>query len=407
MTNPVYAIAAYHLKKNLLSRGFILAVIGMPLLIVVSISIGFLTRSLQKTPAIGVVDPVNVVKITLPAGTAEENRIAIAKYPNREEGLKAVQAGMIDCLYVLPDTYPADRNVELIFQTQPTYIVQEYFQDVLRTNLLQNYPAGTVDRALYAPGVTIHSLDTNRVFSSTGPRAGDLLPLALGVIFMFSLFPISEILVGTLGDEKANRTMEIVLTSLKPSQLIFGKLIAASGIVVGVILSWLVMLLIGSWSAGAIWHVSWMQDFRLPWRETAQIVLLMVSGLVFAASMLILIGAMLQGEEEVKQAAGLVGMPFLLPMYVLPILLGNLSSPLNLVFALLPFTSPQVIGIQSLFTEIAWWKILAAMGIQIVCSVVFVRLSALAFQRGMLRYGQSVRLGELFGKSRKGSISHD
>lgn len=403
MTNPMLTIARYHLRKNLWSRGFIFAVMGMPLLVLVSGVIGALTVLLAEPQRIGVADPGGVFRIQSTPDNNNPDDVKLLVFSNRTTGIKALEDDLIDGLYVLPDNYPQDTNVELVYRTAPGWQAQNYFVDVLRVNLLQGYSNEIIDRVNNPPTIIIHSLETQRVFSTSGPNAGSLVPTILSVIFTLSIFPISEMLVGALGDEKSNRTMEIILTSIKPFQLIGGKLIAAAGVVMALILTWLVMLSAGYGIVMIFWPQEWLRNIQVSPGDVLQIVILMISGLVFAASMLIFIGAILHGDEEVKQAAGLVVMPFLLPIYVLPILIQGSNSPIGLLLALLPFSSTQVIGIQSLFEAQSWWKVIAALGIHIAFSAVFVWLGALAFQRGMLRYGQNISLRELFSQNNKGS----
>ncbi len=399
--NPVGVIARYHLRKSVVSRGFLLSVIGIPLLLGVSITIGILVQTTQTHPRLGVVDPGRILHTLVPPHTATEDQIEIQIFNSREAGQSALETGRISGLYILPSQYPTIRSVELIYQATPSWQEQQYFMNVLRVNLLKNYPEDTIIRVISSPTVTIHSLDTNRVFSSSGPNAGSLLPVILGVIFMFSILPVSEMLVGALGEEQANRTMEIMLTSLKPNQLIAGKLIAAAGTVLALILIWLALLFVGTWAGAAIWHNTWLQDIRIPVSDSVQIIFLMLTGLFFSASMLIFVGSLMHGEEEVKQASSLIVLPFMLPLYVLPLLLENPNSSTSLLFSLLPITSTLVLGIQSLFMEVTWGKILAAAGIQMAFCLLFTWLAAKAFRRGMLRYGQRVRLSELFASDTK------
>ena len=407
MTNPMLTIARYHLRKHLWSRSFLFAVMGMPLLILVSGTIGALSATMAAPQRIGAADPGGVLgKLPTPEENSDAN-VALVIFSTRADGMKALETDLIDGLYVLPANYPQDKTVELIYRTPPGWQAQDYFVDLLRVNLLQKYPVGIIERVNNPPTITIHSLETQRVFTSSGPNAGSLVPTILSAIFTLSLFPISEMLVGTLGDEKSNRTMEIMLTSIKPFQLIGGKLIAAAGVVMALNLIWMGMLSAAYGVIMIFWPQEWLKNIQVAPGDVLQIVLLMVSGLVFTASLLIFVGAILQGDEEVKQAAGLIILPFMLPIYVLPILLQGSNSPIGVLLALLPFSSTQAIGIQSLFEAQSWWKVLAAFGLHVAFSAVFVWLGALAFRRGMLRYGQNISLRELFSRDNRGSTAHE
>ena len=396
MNNVITTIAIYHLRKNILSRSFLFSVMGMPSLFLVAIGLSLFTLSFIENPKIGAVDPDGILQDRSMPETPFLKNPEIIIFPDRSSAMEALDNEKIGSIYILPHNYPTERKVELIYHNAPSANVQEFFIDILKKNLLAGFPDGVINRVINRPVVVIHSLETNRVFTSSGPNLGSLLPTMLGVIFVFAIFPVSEMLVGALGDEKANRTMEVMLTSLKPSHLIAGKLFAAAGMVLSLMLIWIAMIGVAYGTALSIWPQSALKDIQISANDVLQIILLVISGLVFAAALLIFFGAILNSEEEVKQAAGMVLLPFMLPIYVLPILIQSPNSPLGLLMSLLPFTSTLAIGIQSLFEAQPWWKVLLAFSFQISGAMFFVWLAGRAFRYGMLRYGKSIRLKELF-----------
>jgi ABC-2 type transport system permease protein len=301
-------------------------------------------------------------------------------------------------LYILPPGYPADRQVELLFYDPPDWQTQEYFADILRLNLLAGFPEEITLRAIEEPQVSIHSLTSGRSFPAAGPNAGTLATLILAVIYMFALFPIAEILVGALGDEKANRTIEIVLTSIKPSQLMLGKIAAVIGMVLVEIVAWLLMVILAVWIGGTWFHVKWMQNVTIPWWDVLQFTLLAVSGLAFYCAAMVFVGSLLHEREEIRQAASLVILPVFLPLYVLPALLETPNGPIALAFALLPITSVQAQGIQLFLIPVSAWITISAIAINLASAGLCAWLASIAFRQASLRYGQAVKLGSLFGR---------
>jgi len=396
MSSPVLTIARYHLRKNIWSRSFLSAVLGVPSLAAVTIGLILLLFSFIETPNIGVVDPGRILQVTTmqePIFLENPNIIFLS---DRSSALNALDSEVVDSVYILPADYPTDRSIELIYYIKPSLTVTKFFNDLMTINLLNAYPEEVIARFLTSPIIIIHSLQTNRVFSSLGPDLGSLLPALLGCLYIMAIYPVSEMLVGALGEERANRTMEIVLTSLKPTELITGKLIAAAGMVLSLLTIWSTMLGLAYVAVMMIWPQSQLTNIQVSLNDLLQIVLLMVTGMLFTSATLIFIGAVLQSEEEVKQVSGLTLMPFMLPIYLTPFLLGNQTSPFGIIMALLPFSSTTIIAIQSAFEAQSWWKILAAAGIQIASAGFFVWLGARAFRYGMLRYGKRIRLSELF-----------
>ncbi|MFN2153745.1 MAG: ABC transporter permease, partial [Anaerolineae bacterium] len=94
------------------------------------------------------------------------------------------------------------------------------------------------------------------------PTAGQLLPALTGLVLMLLTFVSSGYLMGAVGDEKANRTMEILLTSASALELMAGKVLGIIGVALTQLIVWMglsaLFLVVGQ----AAFDVAWLQDLR-------------------------------------------------------------------------------------------------------------------------------------------------
>jgi ABC-2 type transport system permease protein len=93
-------------------------------------------------------------------------------------------------------------------------------------------------------------------------------------------------------------------------------------------------------------------------------------------------------------------MLFMIPIYALVIIGETPDATPSVVLSLLPFTSLMTVGLRSLFSVVPWWQVATSVAIQTTCAAGALWLAARAFRLGMLRYGQRLRIGEIFGKER-------
>jgi len=399
MLSPVLALAKFHLRKNMFSKGYLFVLLSLPFFMLVIVGFGKLMDSAEnKTVRIGLVGDNNFFQ---ELSLDDKDDVEIVLYPNGDDARKALDVGDIAAYYLFPANYPTSQKTNLFYYDAPSWSTQNYVQNVVRVNLMRDYPRSKVDRVISSPSVTLHSINTQKTFAGGGPTTGDFAPMAVAVLFIFSLFPISDMLIGALGDEKANRTVEVIMTSISPTDLMFGKIIAVFIMVVVEVSVWLGMILLSVWIGGSLLAVEWLQNIRVVWVDVAKISVLAVAGIVFYCAFLIFAGTFLSQVEDVRQASSLVILPLFAPLYVLPVLIENPNSTLGTVFALLPFTSVQTMGVQILFISISFAKVLASLGVSIVSTILVAWLASRSFRISMLRYGKRIRIVELF--SQRGS----
>lgn len=399
--NATWVVARYHFKREVFKKAFLLTLFSLPLFLLFIYGFARLIESFQDAPThLGVVDPGGFLKVhSLPGRDAPPE---LQFFASQEDAVAALEAddGSLHAVYVLPAAYPADRTVQLLYNEYPTGSIQEYFADLLRANLLADKPPDLAQRVIDGSEILIRATATHREFPASNPTTSLFIPLILAVVYIFSIIPVAGIMMGSLGEEKANRTIEVIITSISPRSLLGGKILAVTGVALLQITVWLGMLALAVWIGGAFLGVPWLQDVQVSWRDAAAIGVLAVPGYAFYGATLVMFGSLIDDAETLQQASGLVMLPLFLPVYVLPALLETPDSPLALALSLIPLTSVQTIGIQSIFMEVPLGRLALAAVVSSLCAAGMVWLAARAFRLGLLRYGKRIRFGELFRRGK-------
>ena len=220
------------------------------------------------------------------------------------------------------------------------------------------------------------------------------MPLLIGFAFVFLLLMNSGYLMQAVVDEKESRTIEVIVTSVSPTQFIGGKVLGVVAIGLTQLATWTLTSILAIVAAHRL-GIAWFQDLSLDWGTVLATAGLAMPTFVTACALMTAAGAMVTSAQE-SQAAGT---PFaalhLAPLYFAwaIVLVPNAVVPTILSF--LPFTALLTVTLRNIFTAVPAWQVAAGIAVQTVCAVGAIWLAGRAFRLGMLRYGQRLRLREL------------
>ncbi|MGD8634376.1 MAG: ABC transporter permease, partial [Anaerolineales bacterium] len=232
--NKIFIVALREIRQKIRQRGYIITTIALPLIIIV---IGLFTEGLgptdfepietpeegsQEQITIGYVDQAGLIQRTpenIPASSLEE-------FASIDTARDALQNGSIDAYYLISPDYRETGDVERIsLSLDANPPDTEIFEWLLIHNL--NPEIGTEEvRRLRWP-FNADGLETIRMDAQgDGEAAGfSMIPYFVGVLVMMPLFTGGGYLFQSLAEEKSSRVLEILLVSIKPRQMLAGKVL--------------------------------------------------------------------------------------------------------------------------------------------------------------------------------------
>jgi len=198
------------------------------------------------------------------------------------------------------------------------------------------------------------------------------------------------ILMGVM-EEKSSRVIEVLLSSVRPIQLLTGKVLGI-GIVALAQASLIVAFALALSKAvgSSLLHGS------APLVVVSTLVWL-VLGYSFYCWVYAAAGSMIERQDQVQSLV----LPLSLPMifgYIMALTGASSGSPSLLlkVLAFLPPTAPFTMPVLVGFGAVTWWAFLVSAAISVLCTVGIARLAATVYRRAILRTGSRVRLREVF-----------
>lgn len=389
-----WLIARREYTTNVRRRTFLLVTFGMPVFFLALMALSVFAGEAGKgDPAtIGYVDQSGVL-------SAAKDNPGFHAFATAEEAKASLSAGDIRGYYLLAPDYPTTGNAQLFYwQRQPDAGLQTSFDSFLKANLVAGLQPAVATRALDGPtDFVVRSADGSREMNGQG-LASLILPFALGLFFSFGLMNASGYLLRAVSDEKENRTIEIMTTSVSPGQFIAGKAVGLVSVALTQVLLWALVVL-GGVAVTAVF-VSSLSAIHISWSLILLLVAYFLPLFTLASTLVITLGVAVSDTRQGQQIAGAVSILFLLPLFFSPLLGSNPDGPLMVVLTLFPTTSLLTIAVRWAATLVPVWQVVASWVILAACAGVGLWLTPKVFRHGMLRYGQRMTLRAMFAAVR-------
>jgi ABC-type Na+ efflux pump, permease component len=225
------------------------------------------------------------------------------------------------------------------------------------------------------------------------------LAMICGIIIFFIVFMFGVQIMRSVIEEKSNRIIEIIISSIKPIQLMLGKIIGVALVVITQMLIWIVVigiiLIIGeSQFAEQIAVIkSYIHGVPVGTLLTCFIIYLILGYLLYA-SLFAAVGSAADNETDTQQLQTIVTVPIMIGYFVMIIVSMNPENPLAFWTSMIPFTSPMVM-LARIPYGVPAWEIALSIALLIATFILITWVAARIYRVGILMYGKKASFKEL------------
>lgn len=392
-------IAVHEYKRHVLRKRFVWVLLSVPLVLVLLVGITALAvRTERDYRPVGYVDHSGMLANPVPPS---EGSVEIRAFASEGEAKKALQAGEIQCYYVLPADYVQTNRAELVYVKPPKRNATGDFLDFMQVNWLADQPPEVARRvaAMSDDDIIVQTPDGRRQFAAE-PTLGDILPLMAGVAFVMLLGFSGGYLVQAVAEEKENRTIEMLITSASPGEFMGGKVAGLVGVVLTQALVWLVFAVIAIAAAGRLIQSPFLQTVHVDAGVALMTLAVFTPAFVMYSALMTAVGATVAEPQEAQQIAGLFMLPNVIPLWVMMTFIQNPNGPVAVALTLFPLTSALSLTVRATFGVVPVWQAVVAVALLALSAWGAIALAGRAFRLGMLRYGKRVSLGELLRRTK-------
>ena len=327
-------------------------------------------------------------------------------YDTNDEATEALFTEELNEFFIIPEDYietgliaryTTERELEQPWETR------KLTEDFLIANLLDGKVSGEVLLRVQSPMLSVSTRldpETGEVIPAESELAAFAMPYVFALLFMMSLFFTSGYLLQGVSEEKENRLIEILLSSVSARQLLTGKVIGlgAAGLIQIVIwlMSSVVLLAIASL------FFSLPEGLSIPVGLIIFGIIYFILGYLLFGILMATLGSIGSTARESSQWTGIFVMPAVAPLILIPLFIENPDHIIFTVFTLFPLTAPVAAIMKLSIGAMPVWELVLSIAILITSIIGAMWLASRVFRTFLLMYGKRPSLREVRRYIREG-----
>jgi ABC-2 type transport system permease protein len=343
----------------------------------------------QETGPEGYVDLSGIVH-QIPESVPPDTFVA---YPDETSARQALASGEITAFFIVP--------VDFIQNGKITYIRPD-FNPLASSGDLSNLFTWVVRVNLAGGNILFANLvngplkvDETSLAAVEPPDENNPLalwtPYIITLIFYMLIIGAASLLLGNISKEKENRVIEMLLTSVTPSQLLTGKILGLGIIGLGQTVFWFGTSIILLNLSGRTFNLS--SAIHLPASFLVWGLVFFLLGYAVYASLMAGLGALAPNLREASQATFVIMLPLMIPLFLSSsVFMQAPNGTIAIALSLFPLSSPVAMMARLSAGGVAWWQPLLAAVLLAGTAVLIVRAVAGMFRAQALLSGQGFKI---------------
>lgn len=311
--------------------------------------------------------------------------------------------------------------------------IENVIQDIKLQNLnIENLPAIL---ASIKTDINLHSYsngaptEESAAGTHTGEKANSSIVatvVAYALSFMLYMFILiyGVMVMQSVIEEKNSRVLEVMVSTVRPIEMMLGKILGVASVALLQVAIWVVLLLgVGFFvmpelipsemsmavemlkqgaspenagvDMGLLQAIATLTDVAYLAKIIVSLLVFMVSGFLLYAALFAAIGSSVDNPQDAQQLQTPVTIPIILSLFVMLSVINDPTSELAFWFSMIPLTSPIVMMARIPY-DIPTWEIALSLGILIATFAVVVWFAGKIYRVGILMHGKKPTLKELW-----------
>ena len=332
---------------------------------------------------------------------ASEFGARLASSPSK--GIDGVKEGTTDAYFAFPAD-PSTDTVEVYAADQGIFENGKYSavaQEMLSQSVRQQI--GSAQLAKLAQRAATINVRTFQGATEAGGLNSAIPPLLFLLVFYGLIMLLAGQMVNSTLEEKENRVTEMILTTLKPTTLITGKVITLFMIGLVQALVFALPVVIG--------YLFFRDALNIPSLDLSQLVfdparmivafLITLGGFSLYATTLVAVGAAM---PTAKDAGGFIGVMMALifvPFYVVGLIVSDPHAVMVQIFTYFPFSAPTTALLRNGLGTLSILEAVIVIAILFFGAIVMLRLAVSIFQYGSISYTKRVALKSILSRKHR------
>jgi len=430
--NNIFLITKREFLTQVKKKSFIILTILAPVLLVAfGAVIGLMFKANESHSVIEVVDKSGLFKNQLKS--SEQLKyvfVSAADEKSKINNLKGNES--LDGILVLPELKNQNfddlqKNTRLVINNKIGFDIKQKIvsdiTDVIKKEKIKQLGIAekqliNLDKSFTLKTINVSENNKEDSDLGFGVKSG-LSILLMYVTFMFIIIYGVRVMRSVL-EEKNNRVVEIIISSVKPFELMMGKILGVTLVALTQFLVWITMSVIGALILNTGFssiqkNIPGGNEKLASKLDIAQIatqishnllelnfpliifvfIVFFLLGYIFYSSIYAAIGSAVDNETETQQFTLFAILPLMLGMYGSFSLMNNPDGPLGFWLSIIPFTSP-VAMIARIPFGVPAWQIALSIALLLMTTIFMIFVAGKIYRVGILMYGNKATLKEIW-----------
>lgn len=319
-----------------------------------------------------------------------------------DEAKKALEDETVRQVTLIPEDYLSQGKLQVYVnksQLIGSSIGNGWISDILSKQLLDSTDLNddAIQRIQHRPSSTEFEIGESGQFIEVNKLSKGFslgMPLAIAGLLIIALMMNSGILLASIAEEKENKVMEVIVSSVSADRLLLGKVL---GIVLAGVLQivvWMAMVAVVPMLSMSVLKESFDYDFN-----TMNLVIgtmFVLLGFVFYGCLLAGLGSLGSNYKDCQQLSVAVILCACVPFMVPTVFISNPDGMIARTLSMIPLFSPVAMMARLGLSDVAWWEILLSVSILLLSIFFAIKISAKLFRAGTLMQGKRPGLRDIW-----------
>ena len=430
--NKIGLIIGREFNERVRKKSFIITTILMPVLMLLLMAAPALIMSFSQgdEKQIGVIDESSMIGSRLES----DETILFETLDIPLEEARRTRTDLFAVLYIAPDILENPKGVQLYANSSTSMTLEMeicgQIERILEAEKLKGYEIENLQAILneIETSVSMQTFRNDKSQEEVSEAQSSMVATVIGYILAFVLYMFlliyGSMVMQSVIEEKNNRVLEVMVSSVKPFDLMMGKILGVGSVAVLQVVIWGVLILgMGTLvvphlmpdevmaSATAIEQGAALQnsdidpemiqaiaavtDVSYLMKIFVSMILFVFGGFLLYAAMFAAVGSAVDNVQDASQLQTPITVPIILGLLMMMAVINDPTSKLAFWFSVIPFTSPIVMMARIPY-DIPTWEIVLSLVVLYASFVALVWFAAKIYRVGIFMYGKKPTLKELW-----------
>lgn len=236
-----------------------------------------------------------------------------------------------------------------------------------------------------------YQLTDQGVFSGQNILIRYMTPFVFMFVLIMGIITTSQSIISSIIEERTHKIVELLLSSVKPSEIMAGKILGMGLLGLTQIFIYMIIL----YQAGSHFLPDQLTSGLMNTSHLIWYLIFFILGYLMFSTIYVALGSLFDNERDAQQLGGILSLIALLPIYFISFMLEHPESSLSTILSYIPLITPLLMIARIGISTPSFWSILG-MALYLVVWIIFlIWLSSRIFRLAVLMYGKRPTFQEI------------